>query len=198
MSRVQPDRTNIDPRPTSRGSIASCATCGKDVRQYPSQPRKYCSMACRDAGFTTGPSVELECRTCGGRYRVIPSKAERSKFCSRSCAAQASRPGRPPSEIGSTSITVHGYVAIRVERGHWATQGNTNRALQHRVVMGELLGRPLLVNENVHHVNGDRTDNRPENLELWVRSQPQGQRARDLLAWAREVVATYEPVADLL
>jgi hypothetical protein len=54
--------------------------------------------------------------------------------------------------------------------------------------MEEILGRPLEPNENVHHVNGVRDDNRPENLELWLTSQPSGQRVRDLVEW---VVAHY-------
>jgi hypothetical protein len=68
----------------------------------------------------------------------------------------------------------------------------------HVVVMVEVLGRPLQPGEEVHHLNGHRSDNRPENLELWTKSQPKGQRARDLLAWAREVVARYEPIEDKL
>lgn len=62
---------------------------------------------------------------------------------------------------------------------------------QHRVVMEGILGRRLLPGEEVHHKNGVRSDNRPENLELWVVSQPKGQRPEDLVAWARVILERY-------
>lgn len=50
--------------------------------------------------------------------------------------------------------------------------------------MEDVLGRALMEEEQVHHRNGNRGDNHPSNLELWIKQQPPGQRVTDLVAWA--------------
>jgi hypothetical protein len=67
---------------------------------------------------------------------------------------------------------------------------------EHRLIMSNVLGRALHDDETVHLVNGMRTDNRPENLELWSKGQPAGQRVVDKLAWARELLNRYGTAAE--
>ena len=100
---------------------------------------------------------------------------------------------------GGRSQRASGYVSVYLPVSHRFYPEMTTRSghvMQHRLVMAEHLNRPLLPTEEVHHINGVRNDNRIENLELWIKSQPSGIRAKDAVVWAREILARYEGVFD--
>lgn len=109
------------------------------------------------------------CSICGEAY-----------YAKGLCYTHYKRQKHPPRKRGS--VNSHGYKCFRV---------NGKTSLEHRMVMEAILGRELLPGETVHHINGVRHDNRPENLELWVRSQCPGQRVEDKLRWAHEILDRY-------
>lgn len=79
-----------------------------------------------------------------------------------------------------------------------AVSGRSKIIMQHREVVEQFIGRKLEGSENVHHVNGVRDDNRLENLELWSKTQPAGQRVLDKLEWARYIISKYEREQEFL
>lgn len=91
--------------------------------------------------------------------------------------------------IGTIKPDSYGYLRIKVESGKG--EGNRDWAKHHRYVMEQNLGRPLESFENVHHINGNKQDNRIENLELWITSQPKGQRLQDLIEYAKWILKKY-------
>lgn len=76
---------------------------------------------------------------------------------------------------GGRGVDPAGYVWVTV-RDH-PYRNRLLRVFEHRLVMERMLGRYLSPGEKVHHKNGRRSDNRPENLELWTTVQPTGIRA---------------------
>ena len=57
-----------------------------------------------------------------------------------------------------------------------------------------MIGRPLRGAENVHHLDGDRLNNDPSNLELWVKTQPCGQRVEDKIEAAIRLLREYPEI----
>lgn len=133
---------------------------------------------------TSDKCIFLDC----GRPYYCKSlcSAHYSQYKNRGKSYDALTPLRPR---GVGYLDSRGYRIIH--RPEHPNSNSKGLVREHTFVMAEHLGRPLEPHENVHHLNGDRADNRLENLELWSTHQPQGQRVIDKLRWAREIEEMY-------
>ena len=137
-------------------------------------------------------SRHLRCPSC--RSRIACSCGRPKQVKSATCWACREH-GREFNGNWRGGRTKHkaGYVMVRLpEHPRARTHGYV---FEHILVMEAFLDRHLMPDENVHHRNGLRADNRIENLELWVRPQPNGIRAVDAVRWARMILARYEDLA---
>ncbi len=94
-------------------------------------------------------------------------------------------PQNPKREVlarkASRIINDSGYVSIFAPTNGYIEPNDHGYVSEHRLVMALKLRRPLERNEIVHHKNGVRTDNHEDNLELWIKGHPSGQRVDDLI-----------------
>jgi hypothetical protein len=150
-------------------TVRNCSQCDKTFRDAEGR-RKKCH-ACRQR------KVPCKSERC---HRYVYAGSRHSGYC-KSCLNMLEL---NPNWRGGRIRHQQGYIMLRQPDGSYI--------FEHRIVMEQVLNRPLEPYENVHHKNGVRHDNRPENLELWTTYQPRGQRVSDLVQWARQILQQYD------
>ena len=125
----------------------------------PQRPRP---RACADCGSGV-VRWRKRCGSCHAAFLV--EKARRLSAYRRTLLVYGFKAGHGPAWKGGTKRTAGGYI-LRWARGRGYVR-------EHRLVVEEAIGRPLRPDEIVHHINGVRDDNRPENLQLTSRTEHQ-------------------------
>ena len=149
------------------GDNINCSVCGKEFYRQPAyikQGRHLCSRECNNA-WQARNQITKTCPQCGKEFSVPQSYAA-NVHCSHRCekASRIKRPTGRSHNGQSALINFQGYITV-YEPNH-PNANRSGRVLEHRLVMEEQIGRILESDEHVHHINHDKADNDPDNLEI--------------------------------
>ena len=140
-----------------------CPTCSKtfelpksDHRIIAGKQVFYCSRECYREWYRAKNT--RACPICGNEFIA---KRSSQKVCSTEC-----RRKYKSMNVEHKAYMENGYI-VEYQKGY-NKKGNVK---QHRRIMEEHLGRKLEPYEVVHHINGVKTDNRIENLQLMTASE---------------------------
>jgi hypothetical protein len=123
----------------------------------------------KGGGKTRGKVVPCSLKGCGNSRLAVACRATGGrKYCSRKCSGRSPEREAPKGfkhyNWSGGRVNKKGYILVHCPDHPHAVAGKY--VLEHRLVMEKKLGRHLNPYERVHHRNGIRTDNRPENLAL--------------------------------
>lgn len=152
-----------------------CEWCGESVTKTRTPgnmpvPPRFCSQSCsgasrRGSGAGRRTNAEYDCETCGKHVSTYRSQsAGNPRFCSVECTGAARRGARNPSYSGGRHVMANGYV-VTLLPGH-PDSDSRGYIYEHRLIAEQTIGRRLANGEVVHHQNGIKIDNRPENLRV--------------------------------